>query len=84
MTGVPASGILAINVAAGPQRSPLRDPGGTTWLAPHISEWLKGGCRHLVEPFAGGGIVALTAIEQMAIISRAMVGRQLRNADLAR
>ncbi|MBC6438002.1 MAG: DNA adenine methylase [Rhodobacteraceae bacterium] len=51
-----------------PQRSPLRYPGGKTWLIPHIREWL----RHtrpdlLIEPFAGGAIVSLTAVmENMA------------------
>lgn len=56
------SRIAAVNVAAVPQRSPLRYPGGKTWLVPHIREWLRGGCRLLAEPFAGGGIVSLTAV----------------------
>ena len=48
-----------------PQRSPLRYPGGKTWLIPHIRHWLKGiepRPKLLVEPFAGGGIVSLTAV----------------------
>ena len=59
------SPIPAVNVASVPQRSPLRYPGGKTWLVPHIRAWL-GGLRAapevLVEPFAGGAIVSLTAI----------------------
>ena len=53
-----------VNVASVPQRSPFRYPGGKTWLIPYIRSWL--GCKPtpvcvLVEPFAGGGIVGLTA-----------------------
>lgn len=59
------SPIPAANVASVPQRSPLRYPGGKTWLVPHIRAWL-GGLRPvpkvLVEPFAGGAIVSLTAV----------------------
>ena len=53
-----------INVASVPQRSPFRYPGGKTWLVPYIRDWL-GSKRtkpaHLIEPFAGGAIVSLTA-----------------------
>jgi len=53
-----------VNVASVPQRSPFRYPGGKTWLVPYIRSWLAGR-KHipcvLVEPFAGGGIVGLTA-----------------------
>ena len=57
------SRIPAANVSAIPQRSPLRYPGGKTWLVPHIREWLGGsGRRVLVEPFAGGAVVSLTAV----------------------
>ena len=60
---IPVSRIPAVNVATVPQRSPLRYPGGKTWLVPHIREWL-GQTRPgiLIEPFAGGGIVSLTAV----------------------
>lgn len=54
--------IPAANVASVPQRSPLRYPGGKTWLVPHIRKWLEDPVNTLVEPFAGGGIVALTAV----------------------
>lgn len=60
----PESRVPVVNVATVPQRSPLRYPGGKTWLVPHIREWLAPGAPHplLVEPFAGGAIVALTAL----------------------
>ena len=59
------SPIPAVNVAAVPQRSPLRYPGGKTWLIPHIRFWLENVNPRpalLIEPFAGGGIVSLTAV----------------------
>jgi DNA adenine methylase len=58
----PTQGI--VNVASVPQRSPFRYPGGKTWLVPIIRKWLKsfdGKQVTLVDTFAGGGIVALTA-----------------------
>jgi len=52
-----------VNVASVPQRSPFRYPGGKTWLIPTVRQWLKQEkkVQLLVEPFAGGGIVSLTA-----------------------
>lgn len=50
-----------VNVASVPQRSPFRYPGGKTWLVPRIRKWLRGRAAELIEPFAGGGIVSLTA-----------------------
>jgi len=53
-----------VNVAAIPQRSPFRYPGGKTWLVPYIRSWLTSQprpCTLLIEPFAGGAIVGLTA-----------------------
>jgi DNA adenine methylase len=53
-----------VNVASVPQRSPFRYPGGKTWLVPYIRSWLAPARKPvnvLVEPFAGGGIVGLTA-----------------------
>ena len=50
-----------MNVACVPQYSPLRYPGGKTWLIPHIRAWLGNFSkppRLLLEPFAGGGIVS--------------------------
>lgn len=52
-----------VNVASVPHRSPFRYPGGKTWLIPVIRKWMKQGPvpEELCEPFAGGGIVGLTA-----------------------
>lgn len=53
-----------VNVTAVPHLSPLRYPGGKTWLVPRIRQWLVAlGLRRpaeFIEPFAGGGIVGLT------------------------
>ncbi len=52
-----------VNVSSVPQRSPFRYPGGKTWLIPTVRNWLKQKAKAslLIEPFAGGGIVSLTA-----------------------
>ncbi len=53
-----------VNVASVPQRSLFRYPGGKTWLVPSIRKWigsLPQKPRELIEPFAGGGIISLTA-----------------------
>lgn len=59
-----------VNVASIPQRSPFRYPGGKTWLIPIVRRWLsqdKHQAKCLIEPFAGGGIVSLTAaFEELA------------------
>lgn len=63
LSKIPISRIAAVNVASVPQRSLLRYPGGKTWLVPHIREWLRQyRPKTLIEPFAGGGIVSLTAV----------------------
>lgn len=52
------------NVASVPQRSPFRYPGGKTWLVPRFRRWMKSldrVPRRLIDPFAGGGILPLTA-----------------------
>lgn len=60
---IPISRIPAVNVASVPQRSPLRYPGGKTWLIPHIREWLaRTRPETLIEPFAGGATASLTAV----------------------
>ena len=62
---IPVLSDKAVNVASVPQRSPLRYPGGKTWLVPEIRKYLDGlGFRPevFVEPFAGGGIASLTAV----------------------
>jgi len=53
-----------VNIASVPHRSPFRYPGGKTWLVPEVRNWLRSLSEKpklLVEPFAGGGIVSLTA-----------------------
>lgn len=53
-----------VNISSVPQRSPFRYPGGKTWLAPYIRDWLRSKSSppaRLIEPFAGGAIVSLTA-----------------------
>ena len=62
---IPILSDKAVNVASVPQRSPMRYPGGKTWLVPEIRKYLDGlGFRPevFVEPFAGGGIASLTAV----------------------
>lgn len=65
-----------VNVASVPKRSPFRYPGGKTWLVPKIRQWLTSwGHREceLIEPFAGGGIVSLTAVAENFVRSATMV-----------
>ena len=70
----PASAFPVANVATVPQRSPLRYPGGKTWLVPHIRHWLKStNPEILIEPFAGGAIVSLTAVMENLVGSAVMV-----------
>ena len=54
-----------INVASVPQRSPFRYPGGKTWFVPTFRRWMSQVSvkpNLLVEPFAGGATIALTAV----------------------
>lgn len=54
-----------VNVASVPQRSPFRYPGGKTWFVPTFRRWMAQFQKRpnmLVEPFAGGGIISLTAL----------------------
>ena len=79
----PPSPILAANVAQVPQRSPLRYPGGKTWLIPHIRAWLRETVvphRLIVEPFAGGAVVSLTAVME-GLADRALLVE--RDPDVA-
>jgi DNA adenine methylase len=58
-------GTRVFNVASVPQRSIFRYPGGKTWFVPYLRKWLKALPEmpiKLIEPFAGGGIVGLTAV----------------------
>ncbi len=65
-----------VNVASIPQRSLFRYPGGKTWLVPWIRMWLSTMAkkpRELIEPFAGGGIVSLTAVCEGLVEAATMV-----------
>jgi DNA adenine methylase len=67
-----------VNVASVPQRSPFRYPGGKTWLVPRVRTWLGSLEQRphvLVEPFAGGGIVSLTAAFEELVDHVIMVER---------
>lgn len=73
---IEVSPIPAVNVSSVPQRSPLRYPGGKTWLIPHIRAWLGTFPERpglLLEPFAGGGIVSLTAVMENLVDQCLMV-----------
>jgi len=53
-----------VNVASVSQFSPFRYPGGKTWFVPIFRQWIRSQPARpklLVEPFAGGGIISLTA-----------------------
>ena len=53
-----------INVSSIPHRSPFRYPGGKTWFVPFFRKWMRNKKQKpsiLIEPFAGGGIIGLTA-----------------------
>lgn len=66
---------MPINVASVPQRSPFRYPGGKTWFVPTFRRWLQSlnvKPTVLVEPFAGGGIISLTAIFE-GLVDRAVM-----------
>lgn len=65
-----------VNVASVPKRSPFRYPGGKTWLVPQIRRWLRAYDAPpsvLIEPFAGGGIVTLTAVFENLVRGAVMV-----------
>ena len=60
----PPSRAKPVNVASVPQLSPFRYPGGKTWFVPYFRQWMLAQYTRpklLVEPFAGGGIISLTA-----------------------
>lgn len=65
-----------VNVASVPQRSPFRYPGGKTWFVPTFRRWMvrmHPKPRILVEPFAGGGIISLTALFENLVQKAVMV-----------
>ena len=65
-----------VNVASVPQRSPFRYPGGKTWFVPTFRDWIKNHSPKpeiLIEPFAGGGIISLTALFEEFVSQVVMV-----------
>ncbi len=65
-----------VNVASVSHRSPFRYPGGKTWFVPTFRHWMYSlPCKPdlLIEPFAGGGIVSLTAIFEDLVNSAVMI-----------
>ncbi|MEW6586127.1 MAG: DNA adenine methylase [Nitrospirota bacterium] len=65
-----------VNVASVPQRSPFRYPGGKTWFVPTFRRWIAAMYprpKILVEPFAGGGIISLTALFENLVQKAVMV-----------
>jgi DNA adenine methylase len=65
-----------VNVASVPHRSVFRYPGGKTWFIPRLRDWLKSKNQRpqlLIEPFAGGGIISLTAVFENLVDSVLMV-----------
>lgn len=62
-----AEGGKPVNVSQVRQLSPFRYPGGKTWLVPEVRRWLAALPARpptLIEPFAGGAIVGLTAASE--------------------
>jgi DNA adenine methylase len=60
-----AEELKPVNVSSVPQRSPFRYPGGKTWFIPAFRHWMTQIYPKpsiLIEPFAGGGIISLTAL----------------------
>ncbi len=65
-----------VNVASVPQRSPFRYPGGKTWFVPTFRHWITTMYPKpiiLIEPFAGGGIISLTALFENLVQRAVMV-----------
>ena len=59
-----------------PHAAPCATLGWKPWLIPHIREWLSHSqARVLIEPFAGGGIVSLTAVMEKLVDQAVMVER---------
>ena len=72
----PSCVVQPVNVAAVPQRSPFRYPGGKTWFVPTLRAWFHSMHNRpsvLVEPFAGGGIISLTAVFEGLVDTVVMV-----------
>ena len=58
---------LTANISQVPKRSPLRYPGGKTWMTPLLRLWLKSidiESKKFIEPFAGGASASLLAVDE--------------------
>ena len=66
-----------VNVSTVPQRSPLRYPGGKTWLTPLMRRVLgdlpPDQAWRMCEPFAGGGSISLMAVAERRVAHSLMV-----------
>ena len=65
-----------VNVASVPHRSPFRYPGGKTWFVPAFRKWIGSMQKKpslLIEPFAGGGTISLTAVSEHLVPHAIMV-----------
>jgi DNA adenine methylase len=65
-----------VNVASVTHRSPFRYPGGKTWFVPSFRRWIVNHYPKsdiLIEPFAGGGIISLTALFENLVSQVVMV-----------
>lgn len=74
-----------VNVASVRKLSPFRYPGGKTWLVPEVRKWLERlpfRPMEIVEPFAGGAIVALTAVFENLVDHAILSERDEQVADL--
>ena len=66
------------NIASVPHRSPFRYPGGKTWFVPIFRQWIQSKKNKpfcLIEPFAGGGIISLTAVFEN-LVDRAILAEK--------
>lgn len=77
-----------VNVASVPQRSPLRYPGGKTWLVPLMRGVLgrlpAGRPWRMCEPFAGGGSISLMSVAERHVAHALMVEKDVAVSALWR
>lgn len=75
--------VTAAHPSQVPQRSPFRYPGGKSWLIPIARQWLASQPtrpKMLVEPFAGGASIGLTALVEDLVDSVYLIEK---DADIA-
>jgi DNA adenine methylase len=74
-----------VNVSTVKHHSPFRYPGGKTWLVPRIRKWLTSlepKAQELAEPFAGGGIVSLSAVSEGLVNAAILVEKDIDVASV--